>query len=507
MPEDAPETLASQPSSTAEARFTAPDRHMGEEDRILLTSVGVDIGSSTSHLLFSRLELERQDSRYVTVSRIVLHQSDILFTPYLDDTTIDGVALGRFIHEQYQAAGLRREDVDTGALILTGVALLRQNARAIGELFAEEAGRFVAVSAGDNLEATMAAHGSGAVERSERTGQTLLNVDVGGGTSKLALCRDGRVQELAAMDIGARLVVADERGIISRLEPAGRQIGTAVGLDLEVGGTISPGVMQSMAAYMADRLLGAIAADVSDRRTGALMRTAPLQLAGKPDGLTVSGGVSEFVYGWQQAGFGDLGHLLAQEIRERLAGSGIPLLEPAAGIRATVIGASQYTIQVSGSTIFLSRLDAVPLRNVPVVAPDFSWNGSDLDRSAVCKAIRSALGRFDLLEAESPVALAFRWEGSATYRRIKAFCGGAIEGMQASLNRGHPLVFVSDGDVGGLLGLHVREEIGAIPVISIDGVELREFDYIDIGSLIPSSGAVPVVIKSLVFPASAVARL
>ncbi len=105
------------------------------------------------------------------------------------------------------------------------------------------------------------------------------------------------------------------------------------------------------------------------------------------------------------------------------------------------------------------------------------------------------------------MALAFRWEGSATYRRIKAFCSGAVEGMQLSLKRGHPLVFVSDGDVGGLLGLHVREEIGAIPVISIDGVELREFDYIDIGSLIPSSGAVPVVIKSLVFPASAVARV
>src|SRR5690242_9666740 len=153
--------------------FTAPDRQMAEEDRIVLTSVGVDIGSSTSHLLFSRLELERQDSRYVTVQRDVLYQSDILLTPYQDATRIDQARLGEFIDRQYTAAGLRREQVDTGALILTGVALLRDNARAIGDLFAREAGRFVAVSAGDNLEATMAAHGSGAVTLSESRGSVM----------------------------------------------------------------------------------------------------------------------------------------------------------------------------------------------------------------------------------------------------------------------------------------------------------------------------------------------
>src|SRR5919199_569700 len=163
---------------------------MAEEDTLVLTSVGVDIGSSTSHLLFSRLELERQDGRYVTTRREVVYQSDILLTPYVGASTIDGAALGAFIDRQYAAARLRREDVDTGALILTGVALLRDNARAIAELFAGEAGRFVAVSAGDNLEATMAAQGSGAVARSESKG--VMNVDIGGGTTKVVICRHGR---------------------------------------------------------------------------------------------------------------------------------------------------------------------------------------------------------------------------------------------------------------------------------------------------------------------------
>src|SRR5918912_3225823 len=163
---------------------------MAEEDRIVLTSVGVDIGSSTSHLLFSRLELEREDARYVTTKREVLYQSDILLTPYRGGDTIDQTALGGFIDAQYQAAGLARDQVDTGALILTGVSLLRNNARAIAELFAGEAGRFVAVSAGDNLEATMAAHGSGAVNLSESHG-AVMNLDIGGGTTKVVICRDG----------------------------------------------------------------------------------------------------------------------------------------------------------------------------------------------------------------------------------------------------------------------------------------------------------------------------
>src|SRR6266513_5931566 len=171
--------------------FTAPDRHMADEDNIVLTSVGVDIGSSTSHLLFSRLELERQDTRYVTVRRDVLYQSEILLTPYRGTTTIDQQALKTFIDHQYAQAHLTRDQVDTGALILTGVALLRENARAIAELFAEDAGRFVAVSAGDNLEATMAAHGSGAVQLSESRGG-VMNIDIGGGTTKVVNCRDGR---------------------------------------------------------------------------------------------------------------------------------------------------------------------------------------------------------------------------------------------------------------------------------------------------------------------------
>jgi ethanolamine utilization protein EutA len=477
--------------------FTAPTRDMAEEDRIVLVSVGVDIGSSTSHLLFSRLELERQDNRYVTVNREVLYQSDILLTPYLGATTIDQRQLGEFIERQYMRAGLTREQVDTGALILTGVALLRDNARAIADLFAEEAGRFVAVSAGDNLEASMAAHGSGAVELSRsRTG--VMNVDIGGGTTKVVICRDGATAELMAIDVGARLVAVDPEGSITRLEPAARDIAQRLGLRLDVGSRVAAEDLRRMAGYMVDQLVGEISVRGATRGSH-LLRTPPLHDRGAIEAITFSGGVSEFVYGRATQTFGDLGPLVADELRQRRLGA--PILQTAGGIRATVIGASQYTIQVSGSTIYLSPLDVVPVRNIPVVMPRFPWDSADLTAPQVTDAIRDALRRFDLLDAHGPVAIAAQWEGSATYRRIQAFCQGAIHAMQSHVAAGHPLILVFDSDIGGLLGLHFREEVTAgLPIISIDGVELREFDYIDIGEMIPTSGAVPVVIKSLVFP-------
>jgi ethanolamine utilization protein EutA len=238
--------------------------------------------------------------------------------------------------------------------------------------------------------------------------------------------------------------------------------------------------------------------------TRRLLRIPPLSYSGNIDAITFSGGVSEFIYNHHPGDFGDLGGLLAEAVKRRVERLGIQVREPAAKIRATVIGASQYTIQVSGGTIFVDPVDAVPVRNVPVVVPDFVFDGDAIDPAAVKGAIARALARLDLAAAKQPVALAFHWDGSATFARLQAFSTGVKDGLEKILAKGFPLTLVSDGDIGGILGLHFKEEMDfPHPVISIDGVALSEFDYIDIGALIPSSGAVPVVIKSLVFPPSA----
>src|SRR5580692_7874205 len=234
--------------------FSSTGRSLVDEDEIVVLSVGVDIGSSTSHLVFSRIVLERLDSRYVVTTRETFYESDILLTPYSAEETIDSDALGAFIERQYQDAKVDPDEIDTGALILTGVAVRRRNARKIGELFARQAGKMVAVSAGDNLEIVMAAYGSGAVARSIRDKTTVMNVDVGGGTSKISIAREGKVVDLTALDIGARLIVLDDTRRIVRLEEAGRRFGAELGLNLAPGAVVDEEQARALAACMADRV-------------------------------------------------------------------------------------------------------------------------------------------------------------------------------------------------------------------------------------------------------------
>jgi ethanolamine utilization protein EutA len=490
-------------ATTPRGSFSNANRHMQEEETLQLTSVGVDIGSSTSHLVFSRLELTLEGSRYRVTKREVLNESQILLTPYVDETRIDVEALGAFINDQYKKAKIRREEVDTGALILTGVAVRRRNARAIGELFAQEAGKFVAVSAGDGLEATMAAHGSGAAAHSAKTGGIVLNIDIGGGTSKLALCNNGKVQEVSAVDIGARLVAFDQDGTVVRIEDAGRKHAAWAGINVTLGQKLSQDALRATASGMVDKLFAILKPEPLPEDIQGLLRLPRLDYRGEVDSVMFSGGVSEFIYNREKTSFGDLGPLIADEIHRRMPDLGMLVMEPTARIRATVIGASQYTIQVSGNTIFITPQDAVPVRNVPVVAPEFALDVDDLSKETVKDATLNALRRLDLLNARQPVAIAFHWQGSATFFRLQSFSQGLVQGLKEILDKGYPLVLVNDGDIGGIVGLHFQEELQIQnSIISIDGVALNDFDYIDIGALIQSSGSVPVVIKSLIFPAS-----
>jgi ethanolamine utilization protein EutA len=411
----------------------------------VLTTVGIDIGSSTSHVMLARLRLQRLadglSSRYVVVEREVIARSPIVDTP-VRDGLIDTAALDRLVNETYAAAGLVHADVDTGAVILTGVAVQRANARAIDEHFAAMGGAFVCATAGHRLEAILSAHGSGGVAMSHASDGVVLVIDVGGGTTKLALCDRGQIVSISAIGVGARHVALPvERMADAVLDAA---FGRATGLDL----------------------------------------LPPMAPGPRPDRIVFVGGVSEHFHGRDRTDHGDRGIALAEALRARAPSFPAPFVETPDGIRATVIGASQFTVQLSGSTIFLSDERALPLRNVPVVR-------------APSAGLAAAVAARD--DRSGPLALAIDFDGPPRHDALLAL-GQAI---RAASGDHRPLVVALDADVAHSLGRVLVHELGmGGPLVIVDGLDLRDLDYVDIGEVVRPAGVVPVVIKSLVFPAA-----
>lgn len=482
---------------------------MWRSERITLNSVGIDIGSSTSHLIFSRLTLRRQgvalSSRFVVINREIIHESPILLTPYVDKTTIDTNKLGDFIHEAYRKAALTPEDIDTGAIIVTGEAVKKKNAEAIAALFSAEAGKFICATAGHNLESILAAYGSGAVHMTYHEGGdfTVMNVDVGGGTSKIAIVQGGKVIDTCAVEVGARLVAMDENGVINRLEDTALKFAKMAGIDgLQVGRTMTDDEKDKFSQALCNSLFEVLERGKLSRDVQNLLLTPNLDFSDPIHAIMFSGGVSEFIYGYEKRNLGDLGIQLGKKVRARankLGGGNIPLRPADVRIRATVIGASQYTVQVSGNTIYLSHPEILPLRNLQVVTPQFEQTEA-ITADEIKSAVNRALQRFDAQDTERAVALAIRWELGPAYPLIRTLAEGLVGAMKGHIDEGQPLVLVFDADIAKLMGNIIeRELIPGAGIISIDGIDLKDFDFIDIGQELPDAKAVPVVIKSLIF--------
>ena len=219
------------------------------------------------------------------------------------------------------------------------------------------------------------------------------------------------------------------------------------------------------------------------------------------DAMTFSGGVAEYLYKRETRRFGDLGSDLAEELRHALAHRRDlpPVWDPGQGIRATVIGAAQFSVQISGNTILVADPAKLPLQNLPVLTCDFSL-GDDIAIDAVAAEVRGALTRADFEEGESPVALSFPWQGDPSHGRLHAVAAGICAALPRTLEEKLPLVLLIDGDVGRSLGRVIRHEIAPnAEVIAIDAVQLKEFDYVDIGNIIQLTNVVPIIIKSLLF--------
>lgn len=477
--------------------------YIWNQENIALTTVGIDIGSSTSHLLFAKVVLQRRSqglsSRFFVVDRQIVWRSPILLTPFLPDGSIDAHELGHFIHDAYHAAGFKRSEIDSGAVILTGEAIKRNNAQAIDELFADEAGKFVCATAGHKLESRLAAHGSGAVKLSKLRSARVLHIDIGGGTTKLALIDNGVIVGVAAIAVGGRLIAADASGAWTRVDDSARLVAEHLGLATDPQTLADPAVrlriVRCLATIAADAILDAPA----DALGTSLQLTERLESGVAPIGLTFSGGVSEYIFGHENREYGDIAKMLATELcAEFSRRTALPLIDPGQHIRATAIGASQFTVQVSGKTIYLPRTSVLPVHNVPVghVGIDLS---EPTDAAELADAIRSSLMQLDIEPGER-VAIAFRWAGDPEYSRLRAAGEAIMSAVAPDGQRDQPLLLMIDGDVGRSLGHLLEHELNMrAPIVSIDGIQLQELDYVDVGGLIAPPGVVPVVIKSLLF--------
>jgi ethanolamine utilization protein EutA (predicted chaperonin) len=474
-------------------------------DHVTLTTVGIDIGSSGTQVIFSRINLRRLgedlSSRYVVASRETLFQSAVALTPYRSEMHIDEAGLGAIIDDAYNAAGIDPAGIDTGAVILTGEALRRENAEAIAAIVAEKGGDFVCAAAGHHMESMLAAYGSGAATISGNEHKRILNIDIGGGTTKLAVVEGGKVTATAAVHIGGRLQVVDPDGVIVRLDPAGKHHAARAGFSWNAGDRIDRAGLDAVAESMADALAAALVARPLPHDVAHLYLTDPIADFGAIDGIMFSGGVGEYVYGREDRDFGDLGRRFGLAIRRRIDAGALPwpLLPAGECIRATALGASEYSVQLSGNTSYISAPGALlPRRNLQVLQPG-CLPGETVDPEGVAAAICRHLVAFDI-DPDREVALALRWQGPPSYERLVAFAEGIRHGLADRIARRQPLFIMLDGDVAQTLGAILHEELGVVSdILVIDGLALMDFDYIDLGRIRLPSNTVPVTIKSLVF--------
>lgn len=481
------------------------DNPLWRQDNVTLTTVGIDIGSSGTQVIFSRVHLRRlaEDltSRYYVVSRETLFQSPVALTPYQSEERIDDAKLGVIIDDAYIAAGLSPDQIDTGVVILTGEALRRDNAQGIAKILSEQGGEFVTATAGHHMEAMLAAYGSGAARVSSDNGKRILNVDIGGGTTKLGLVENGKVIATAAVHIGGRLQVVED-GKIVRLDPAGKHHAKRAGFSWNRGDAATATELQKVADGMADTLLAAVTARPLPHDIAHLYLTDPIAELGGIDGVMFSGGVAEYIYERETHDFGDLGPKLGHAIAARIAQGALPWPVLPAGecIRATALGASEYSVQLSGNTSYISAPGILlPRRNLQVVQPPFV-PGENVDPEELAQAIRSHVTAFDLDGTDRDIALALRWTGLPSYPRLAAFAAGIKSGLADRIAKKLPLYIMLDGDVAQTLGHILRDELSVeSEILVIDGVVLWDFDYIDLGRIRMPSYTVPVTIKSLVF--------
>ncbi len=443
-----------------------------------LRSVGLDVGTTSTQMVLSELTIENRAGSFAVpeleiASRKIIYKSPVHFTPLRSGDLVNAEQLRAIVDAEYEKAGISKAEVDTGAIIITGETSRKENAGAVLSALSEYAGDFVVATAGPDLESVLAAKGAGAVEYASKTGKRVLHMDIGGGTSNLALIEDGKITATGCLNVGGRLLKIGPDSCITYVSPV---------LSGLFPKTVGDTVMREEVLELAQKLVQALEMAAGLREEGPLLPalttpgTRPMAVGQKPLVLSFSGGVADCIEAEQPwLAFGDMGPELGRAIRESRLCAGEYVLGTET-IRATVIGAGSHSAQLSGSTVFYQNI-RFPLKNLPVVR---------LTGTETAEEIRRAVAAQD----EIPV-VALPGIPSPGYWQVAKLAETLIKGLEP------PVILALEEDMAKALGTQLALRLGEVtPILCIDRVKLETGSYLDVGA--PVGPALPVVVKTLV---------
>ena len=454
-----------------------------------LLSVGIDIGTTTTQLVLSRLTLRNVGAafsvpQFAIAEKEVLYRSAIHFTPLLSDTRIDASGVREIVEGEYAASGFEKRDIQTGAVIITGETARKENAREVLNALSDFAGDFVVATAGPALESVLAGKGSGAQAYSEERRCAVLNLDIGGGTTNLALFENGKLKDTGCLNVGGRLMKLAPEGTLTYLSPVLRPY-----FDFSIGQRLTEADLQPVLKLLVEILCRTVRGQdgIED-----FITDKAVTVTGEPL-LSFSGGVADLIDDQPRAPFayGDLGVLLGRAIYHSPLCQG-RFFRAKETIRATVIGAGSHATELSGSTIFYDRV-RFPLKNLPVAA--LSEEEEVLEPPALAEKIRTKTALFS--PDGTPTVLALHGLKNPRFSELCKLADGVALGLRDCAEAGNPLIIAVRADMGKALGQAVGMLLPEAPLVCLDSVALPEGSYLDIGAPVADGQVLPVVVKTL----------
>ena len=477
-------------------------------DKTAILSVGIDVGTSTTQVVFSKLQMDNAGGyfsvpRVAIVDKEVVYKSEVYMTPLKTDVLIDTDALRDIVAAEFRKAGYRPEDTDSGAVIITGESARKENSDAVLKSLSDFAGDFVVSAAGPDMESLIAGKGSGAWQYSMDHHCRVVNLDIGGGTTNVVLFEDGETLARGCLDIGGRLICMNPQGIITKVSPAAAVMAQAAGVSVSVGDRCDELKLTAVTRQMAAALNAYLGVGTKD--IDAILRqiktpgSSDFPVPEKVQAVFFSGGVADLIYheSADTWAYGDIGVLLGRAIRESRLFTDFQKMEPGETIRATVVGAGTYTTTISGSTITYSD-DIFPLKNIPVIKLDEELQEACFagETEPVIRRIQWVLGQND----EEHFILAMPGKRNPGYTEMKRAAASIRQIMDRVQPPGEPILLVIESDIAKAMGQMIRQQPDLKrQVVAIDSIHVEDGEYVDMGKPMMNGMVIPVVVKTLIF--------